>query len=176
MESTPIRQAVWVARRRYPIGAPTREESAINRSAGMSVVRGVGLYDGVSISVELQELLLEQFGKAVYSCGDERTCETCLRMRTAGGLSSERGGVFKRGRQRSVRFEVAKVVRRTVLSEVVSGFDDSGGKSGEDVSGNAVDSQGGVRPARLPQSQSCSARTRLRWRAGRSGEPRTRPQ
>ena len=119
----------------------------------MSVVRGVGLYDGLSISVELQELLLEQFGKADYSCGDERTCETCLRMRTASGLSSERGGVFKRGRQRIVRFEVAKVVRRTVLSEVVSGFDDSGGKSGEDVSGNAVDSQGGVRPARLPQSR-----------------------
>ena len=166
VESTPIRQAVWVARRRSPSERDSRGIAAINRSAGMSVVRGVGLYDGVSISVELQELLLEQFGKAVYSCGDERTCETSLRCALPAASAASAAAYSSEAAERSVRFEVAKVVRRTVLSEVVSGFDDSGGNSGEDVSGNTVDSQGGVRRRASRRVQSCSARTRLRWRAG----------
>jgi hypothetical protein len=88
----------------------------------MSVVRGVGLDDSRSISVEAQEFLVEQFGEAVYGGGDEPTCEPCLRKRAINGLNRKRGGVFKRCRQRSVSLEVAKVVRRTVLSEVVCGL------------------------------------------------------
>ena len=137
------------------LGNPLNEPptDAANRSAGTPMVGGVRPDDGRGIPTESQEFFVEKPGQAVDSGRDERACQLRLWVRTPGGLISELDGVFQRGGQGSVRFEVAEVVRRAVLSEVVADLDYGGGKSGEDIRGNAVDPQGGLRSARLAQSR-----------------------
>ncbi len=133
-----------------------------NHSADMAVIRGVGLDDGRGVPTELQELCVEEAGEAVHRGLEKRACQACLGVFALAGLVSELGGVLNRDGQRSVDIEIAKIVRRAALVEVIADLDDGDGKPGEDVGGKAVDPQG-VWAWRASRSvESSNATTRLR--------------
>ncbi len=114
------------------------------------MVGGVGLHDSEGAPAEMQEFLVEQFGETVYGCGNHRAGKAYLGLGVGGSLSREVGGVFEGCRQRSVSFEVAKIVGGAVLGEVVAGLDNACGHRGKHVDWDSFDfRQTGVRPARL---------------------------